>query len=141
MIEFDDRDQEIVVERMTELDARTGIRVGDFLRYRDGTLARVAYVWDDSVQPASVAVGRHPAHWSLNRYAPGVGGSYYLGDGYVSYSGSLHRGVSRDLLELTDATELGAVWIFHHGWSGAHRGVDTKVAFRVWSVDADADAD
>jgi hypothetical protein len=109
-------DAGIIAKRMAALDAMPGMRVGDFLRLKDGTLARVAYHWGHCVQP------------SCSRHS----GSFYLADGYVSYSGGLDASISITEFRLTGETDCGLVWIFHRNFIGAGRGVDAVVPFRVY---------
>ena len=51
------------------------------------------------------------------------GGSFYLGDGYCAFSGSLYDGIPADTLTLTGETREGRVWWFHHDYHTAHNGV------------------
>lgn len=60
-------------------------------------------------------------------------GSYYLGSGYVSYSGALDPSVPLAELELTDERRSGPVWFFHHDWWESGNGVQAEVMFRVYA--------
>jgi hypothetical protein len=118
--ELDERDQAIIARRTEALNAITGPREGDFVDFADGTRRRIAYIWhDEHRQVLSVQTCR--------------GGSFYLGNGGVSMSGSLYDGVKPETLTLTAETAPGSVWIFHHDWHTAHNGVDTEIQFRVYS--------
>lgn len=112
---LDEWDRAILDERVAAFDARTEVRTDDFVRHADGVLRQVAYIWGDDgpVQTCD-------------------GGSFYLGNGYVSMSGSLYRGVPMDTLTPTEETRPGAVWFFHHDWHTAHNGVHVQITFRVW---------
>ena len=110
---FDERDQAILDQRRAELDAVQGPRVGDWIRFADGMVWQISHLWDDSAQYT----------W---------GGSFYLGNGYVSYSGGLEPGIPLDSLTLTSESKPGNVWFFHHDWSKAHNGVSATVDFRVY---------
>lgn len=116
---LDERDQAILAERVAEIDRREGPRVGDFVRYADGVEHRVSHVWgdeaDDTIQTS-------------------YGGSFYLGHGYVSFSGGLEPGVKRETLTLTGERKDGRVWFFHHDYATAHNGVDARMAFRVYET-------
>lgn len=116
VITLDERDREIVRQRVTHLDSNEGPRVGDFVRFADGTERRISYLWPDGAQTSEA-------------------GSYYLGDGYVSMSGSLHPCVPLESLTPTDEQMDGWVWIFHHDHHTAHNGVDVDVPFRVYTCD------
>lgn len=119
---FDERDAAILARNMASFDAVDGPRVGDFVRHSCGTLRRFSHAWDDAIQTADER-----------------GGSFYLGDGYTSFSGSLYRGVPRDSLTPTDEKRQGRVWFFHHGFAQAHSGVDAYPEFRVWACSLPAE--
>lgn len=121
---LDDRDQAIVDERMAAVDAITGPRVGDFVVFADGTERRISYSWPAGDHfPASVQTSDLGA------------GRFYLGRGYLSFSGGLHSGVSVETLTDTGETRKGEAWIFHHDSRRAHNGVDFKATFRVYRCD------
>lgn len=111
--ELDERDRVILDERTAALDKHPGIRVGDFVRFADGATRRVSYLWPHGAQTSD-------------------GGSYYLGHGYVSMSGSLYSPVKLDTLTLTRETRPGAVWFFHHDHFTAHNGVHANIPFRLY---------
>jgi hypothetical protein len=123
---LDERDAAILADRTAALDAVDGPRCGDYLRMPDGELLRVAHVfpadWEDmhGVQPNC------PRH--------GGEGSFYLGRGYVSYSGSLDPRIDQDRLTLSDETRNGSAWFFHHDHMQAHNGVTVSIPFRVYDV-------
>lgn len=125
---LDDRDQAIVDERMAAVDAITGPRVGDYVLFADGTERRISYSW-----PAGDS-------WPAGVQTSEVGaGRWYLGKFGLSFSGSLHPGVSIETLTETDETRDGAAWIFHHDSRRAHNGVDFKATFRVYRCELAAD--
>lgn len=116
---FDERDAGIVQERMATLNMIEGPRVGDHVDFADGTHRRISYIWPgEDGEAGSVQTSD--------------GGSYYLGHGYVSMSGSLFTGVKPETLTPT-GTRPGAVWIFHHDFVTAHNGVHTRMPFRVYT--------
>lgn len=117
---MDERDRTILAERMAALDARPEPRVGDFVRFADGVLRRFSYHWHDG------------ADWD-GGYQTSDGGTYYLGNGYVRMSGSLHPCVPTNTLTRTDETRDGSVWFFHHDQRIAHNGVDVMATFRVYT--------
>lgn len=114
----DERDLEILKRREQMLNERTGPRVGDWVYLKgENEPRRFTYDWGDSIQ-----VG----------HSTGECGSFYLGEGYVSYSGSLDPSVSKDSLVELDETRPGNVWFFHHDHMSAHNGVNHTMAFRVF---------
>jgi hypothetical protein len=114
LMELDARDQEILAGRVEKLNEQEGVRVGDYVLFADVVLRRVSYDWGDSVQTSD-------------------GGSYYLGNGYVSMSGSLYTSVPKESLHLTEEVLEGDVWFFHHDWRTAHNGISALVKFRVFT--------
>lgn len=124
---LDERDQVIVDERMTAMNAEPGPRVGDFVVFADGAERRISYAWPAGEDfPASMQTSD-------------PGGRYYLGGAWLSYSGSLHPGVPVETLTDTGETRKGDAWIFHHDSHRAHNGVDFKVPFRVYRCSMVAD--
>src|SRR5216117_3642018 len=97
---FDERDAEILAKRIAMLDEITGPRTGDFVIFADDVTRRISYIWRDE----------HGAAFSVQT---SDGGTYYLGEGYVSMSGSLFSGVKPETLTLTDERRDGRVWFFH----------------------------
>jgi hypothetical protein len=121
MVEADDRDREHVAEIMAALDADPRPRVGDFIRFKDGAILRIAILerWDG------------PDSWSLLQ--PARSGRWYLGTGGADYSGGPASGLPRGTV-LTDSGErrTGSVWVFHHGLRGNGRGVDLDASWRIY---------
>ena len=115
MPEFDERDAAIVAARVEALNAHEGPRVGDFVHMPDGTLRRFTYDWDDRIQ-------------TTDPVFPSRG--FYLGNGYVSYSGALDPSIPKDQLTDTGETRPGQVWVFHHDSHQRDYGVDATVDFR-----------
>jgi hypothetical protein len=112
------RDAAIVAKRMAKLDAISEMRVGDFLRLKNGELARVAADWGHYVQPT---YGRGP-----------FTESFYLGNGYIEYSGSFNPSIPVTEFRPTGETVCGLIWIFHLDILGAGRRVRAMVPFRVY---------
>jgi hypothetical protein len=108
----------LLAARQERLDAREGVRVGDFILSGEKVL-RVAHDWGDDVQPT---------------YG-NPGGSFYLTcGGGCSFSGSLDSPILKTSLVLTDERRAGSVWFFSRDHSGAGNGYDTEAFFRVWRV-------
>lgn len=118
---IDDRDRQIFAERGAAL-MKNPINVGDFITFADGVTRRVSYIWDFGEGPESIQTS--------------AGGSYHLaGDAETGRRGRANPRTTRTRAEsLTDTGDTfdGDVWIFHHGFAGAHRGVHSTVKFRVW---------
>lgn len=124
---FDARDAEILAERIKAWDQRPGPRVGDFVRKVDGSLHRFTHHWGDGLQIT----------WSENARKGADTyhcGSFYLGHGYVEFSGGLDPAIPVDKLVRTDEVRLGRFWFFHHNWTRAHNGVHCDAPCRVWQV-------
>ena len=116
----DDRDREMIDRYMAALDARTGPREGDFVVFAGGTTRRLSHIWTfDSGAPEFIQTSD--------------GGSFYLGDGYVSFSGGLHPGLRADLFRPTGTTRLGWAWTFHHNQHRASNAVHFRVPFRLFT--------
>jgi hypothetical protein len=122
--QFDQRDAEILKERVAQLNKRSGPRVGDFVRFPDGTVRRFSYIWDfeDGSDISAQTAG---------------GGSFHLGECGVSFSGTLFSGIPGKSLTLTNEKRNGDVWFFHHGFAGADCGVNAVVEFRVFESNTD----
>jgi len=114
--------EQIFNDRVEALNKITTPRVGDFLKLPYGLYTRFTHEWDDSIQTGG---SEH--------------GSYYLGDGYCSYSGGLDSGVKFKDIQPTSETKEGKVWFFDKNMSGADRGVDFKIPFRVYELKEGAD--
>ncbi len=114
----------IVVLNMRAMNRREGIRTGDYIRAKNGSMHRVAYIWRDE--------NDKPILWQT---ASGAG-SYALGKGYISYSGGLNKG----FLEGTKFRKLnylrnGNVWIFKDNFAMADNSVAySNVKFRVFEA-------
>jgi hypothetical protein len=128
--EFDKQDAKLLERRQAKFTRKTTPQVGDFVRFKDGTIRRISYVWDFEDEEARVQT------------ADAMGGSYYLGDFldhwepsddcYVCYSGGLYPGIPANTLKLTDERKEGWFWFFHHDQAEAHNGVDCTMPCRVW---------
>lgn len=114
---FDDRDVEIARERLAEWNERQGPRVGDWIAMRDGTMRRFTHNWGDGLQTTC---------------GDGDAGSFYFYGCSMSFSGSLDRSVPASEIVETSEIRNGRAWFFHHGQTGAHRGVYFTVPCRVY---------
>ena len=91
-------------------------RVGDFIEFSDGIVEQFSYDWGDSIQSSE-------------------GGSFYLGKGYVSFSGALNTAIPKDKVSDSGRTKLGKFWFFHHDDMTAHNGVYVNVACRIFTTE------
>lgn len=110
---FDDTDKEILERREALFNARSGPRVGDFVRFPDGTVDRFSHDWGETIQTTK-------------------GGSFYLGNGYMSFSGGLDPAIDKADLRPTYEMRGGSCWFFHHNYHAAHNGVDVTIPCRVY---------
>lgn len=119
---LDARDFERLQRSQEALFKRIKPEVGDWIEYPDSrTPRRVAHVyWGEEYQPA-------------------VGGSFYLDQTTVHFSGELSPSKPIDTLEATDKLLLGNVWFFHHEVRKANNSVHTQAHFRVWKSTAPLD--
>lgn len=117
---LDGRDQLIRQSRLEALDDIADPRVGDFVVFSNGLIRRISHLWDDAIQTSDQ-------------------GSWYLGEGYVSFSGSLFGITMNDKLIKLDGHQWDApVWFFHHNHAQAHNAIHTTIPFRVYTVDEEA---
>lgn len=127
---LDDVDGEILARRAERLPVFGRPAVGEFVIFADGVERRISHIWECPADDDG------PEVWSIQT---SDGGSYHLGDGYVSFSGSLFPGVPGDTLTLDPLkTASGAVWFFHHDVWRAHNGVHAVAPFRVWTCSLEA---
>jgi hypothetical protein len=112
-----DRDQEIVDRRIRLLEHSVP-QVGDWIDFADGVQRRISHVWAWEGEETTLQTSD--------------GGHYYLGEGYVSFSGGLFPATPARHLTLTEERRDGWVWIFHHDQWRAHNGVDLTIPCRVW---------
>ena len=116
---LDERDAKLFEVRQAFVSSREEPSVGDFVEFADGVLRRISYAWPDSVQTSQ-------------------GGQWYLGETYVSFSGSLHPPVPIDTHVATGDRRNGRSWIFHHNDWRADNNVDVDVSFPVWRCSLEA---
>jgi len=117
--ELDDIDTVILADHFQALDKVKGPKVGDWVEYPNGTQRRISYVWyDGSIQTSD-------------------GGSWYLGKGYVSFSGGLYPSTPRSIIQPTIRTLPGRVWFFHHNHRRAHNAVGATIPFPIWVCDVE----
>ncbi len=120
--QLDGRDLAIILERAAALDKEHDFRVGDYVVFADDVTRRISHVYPRR---------EWGEKWGVQT---SDGGSWYLGNGYVSFSGSLYPSVSVKTLTLTEERRSGHIWIFHHDLWRAHNGVDAQIEFRVYPL-------
>jgi len=116
----DARDEEILLARYTAYMALAEPSIGDWVRFRDGVGRRIGHVWWDG----AIQTSRN--------------GSFYLGEGYVSFSGELYRSIPSSTLTLSKDRQVGSFWFFHHDRQEASNGVTFNVECRIWDCSEDA---
>jgi hypothetical protein len=107
---------------MAAFDKNEGPRVGDYVRFSCGTTRRISHHWGDAVQTS-------------------YGGSFCLGEGYVSFSGYLYlyrSSVPVKSLTITEERQDGAVWFPDRDWLRADCAVHARVPFRVFTCSEQA---
>ncbi len=113
---------ELLENRTAMRDEHPGPRVGDYVLFpddmpRDGKyerqVERFSHDWEDALQTSP-------------------GGSWYLGNGYASFSGSLNRSIPKVRLEDTGEVRLGSFWFFSNDHARAHNGIDVQAPCRVY---------
>ena len=124
--QLDGRDLAIILERRAVLDREHDFRVGDYVEFADGVTRRISHVY--------------PRDWGADWWGVQTSdsGSWYLGNGYVSFSGSLYSSVPGRTLTLTEERRMGRIWVFHHDVWRAHNGVDADIEFRVYVCSLEA---
>lgn len=113
---------EILKERESAFNLKKGARVGDYLLLPHGEYTRFTHLWEDSIQTGGSS-----------------GGQYYFGTGYLSYSGGLDSGVKLKDIEQTEEIKKGWIWFFDRNISGAGRGVNFEIDFKVFKLKEGAD--
>lgn len=100
-----------------------GIRVGDWVKEKDG-YTRVTYIWRDDDKTYQIQTGGSKF------------GQFYLGDGYISYSGGLDTGFNPNKVkyEQLKGRRIGSVWFFKNDYHTADNAVVYTMKFRVFKV-------
>jgi hypothetical protein len=115
-------DTELLENRTAMRDEHPGPRVGDYVIFpddisRDGEyerqVERFSHDWGDALQTSP-------------------GGSWYLGDGYASFSGALNPSIPKSHLIDTGETRPGQFWFFKDNSPRAYNGIDVQAPCRVY---------
>lgn len=123
--QLDQQDTEIRNTREAAILARLDPKQGDFIRFADGSIKRIAHVWKDE--------NDNPLYIQPTLYRGDS--SFYLGESYMSFSGSLDTGIDACHFARTNETMPGNVWFFRHDYARAHNGVYTTIQCPVWNCD------
>jgi len=113
----------ILQSRECEYNKIEGARVGDYLLLPYGIYTRFTHKWEEANK---IQTG-------------GLQESFYLGNGYISYSGGLDNGIKLNEIERIDEMKPGYVWFFDNDRQGAGRGVSFEMNFRVFKPILGAD--
>jgi hypothetical protein len=117
------KNMHLFIKRRDKYNRRKGPREGDWVIEKNGKISRITYIWtDEKGIPFQIQTGG-------SKY-----GSFYLGNGYISYSGSLDHGHKPNKLRMLKRKMEGQVWFFKDNMWGAHRSVDFMMEFRVFKV-------
>ena len=118
-----EKQKPIFKENLDVYNKKKGVRVGDYITDDKGNYTRVTYIWrNEKDVPLRIQTG-------------GNSGSYYLGKGYISYSGSLDSGYEpQEISKLPVGKKKGDFWTFKNNLSGADRGISASSDFRVFKA-------
>lgn len=94
--------------------------LGDALRLPDGQTVYFCHIYDNKAQTCE-------------------GGSFHLGEGYLSYSGGLDSGISFSGIELTAEKFVLPVWFCHRGYLTGGCGIYARIECRIWKTKECAD--
>lgn len=119
--EIDETDKAKLADRAKARESLTGPLVGDYVVMPDGTLRRFTHDWGDEIQ-TTVKGFQYDASFHIGR------------DGYMSFSGSLDRGVPKDRLTLTGEVKDGSCWFFSHDYAEGGNGVRVTLPCRVYKL-------
>jgi len=115
--DLDERDEDILFERVTRRAQVQGPRVGDFVILRNGDVRRFTFDHEHGLQVT----------------VKDEAGSFYLhASGHLDYSGSLDPAIRKSKLRARQELREGACWFFHHNQPRAHNGVAALLPCRVY---------
>ena len=117
--------EKIFERRQKSYNEIKDLRVGDYIKEKNGKLTRVTYIHKFSDTPKK----------EYEVQTGGNSGSYYFGEkGGIDYSSGLDSGYKYGELEATNKTKEGDVWFFDQDVAGAGRGIDKTMKFKIWKV-------
>ena len=115
---------EMLARRSRQREDADRPSVGDFVLFPDPSVPkgvreeRIAHDWGEDIGVQT---------------APG--GSFYLGDGYASFSGVLNPTVPTAALTPTGEVRDGRFWFFSGDYARADNGIDVESPCRVYRYD------
>lgn len=125
---LDPRDQEYLEQMQSSMDAmREHIQVGHVVRFADGTMRVVSHVWHDE-HDAPDSIQTSDMHGDARLHL----GISVRGVAYMEYSGGLYSGIPLSSLMRSNNFTYVDVWIWHHKFAGAGRGVSAKARVPIW---------
>ena len=120
----DEKDNELLRQRVEHRERFKGARVGDFIDFSDGVTHRFSH--------------DHGEEWGIQT-SP-IGGSFYMTPGgYLNYSGGLQPCIKHSLIYEIGETRMGGVWFFHHDYARASNAVKANIPCRVFKTSAKSD--
>jgi hypothetical protein len=128
MPQLDAKDELIIAKREARLNRDPEPRCGDYVIFADDIERRISHVFDKSWEDMA----------GVQTTDGKFGASFYLGDGYVEFSGGLYPMVRMETLTLTRHTKPGIIWIFHHDFHTAGWAVHSEIQFRVYLCSVNA---
>ena len=114
---LDAKDTEILNRRAKLHQFDTEPRVGDYIQMLDRSMRRFTHYHCNGMQTT--------CNDSLNF-------SFYLGDGYTSFSGTLDPIIKFRNIKSTQETCMAKFWFFHHDLARAHNGIDGWFKVKIW---------
>lgn len=119
-----EKNQHLFDMRSAELISQsTKMFRGEFVRLKDGSLRRIAHVWEKNLPSCHLQLAEN--------------GSIYLGNSYTDFSGGLDSGLDLNLRHTGETLE-GSCWLFDGDDARAHGGVYHKALFKVWDEFSEA---
>jgi hypothetical protein len=118
-----EQQDKILAERMAAYNAIPGCRVGDWIIELSGRMTRATHDWNEPGETCETI-----------QHGGSEYGEYYLGNGYLSYSGGLDTGIKKNTLKNTGETKSGKVWFFINDYHTADNGIEYMVQFRIFKV-------
>jgi hypothetical protein len=136
----DSKNYEILAHRFNERTKHDGPLVGDYVLMPNNEEYKRSKAYWTKANGSFNVEEKGNWHWERFSYNWGndiqtcYGGSFYLHDhGLASMSGGLNPAIPKSeiVLDVFEPMRAGAFWFFHHGSSGAHRGIDVVLPVNV----------
>lgn len=113
---MDTLDLTLLNQCIAKRNTKEGPQVGDWVRLPDKTYERFAHDWGSDIQTC-------------------YNGSFYLSlTGNASMSGTLNGAIPLADIKPTQETRPARFWFFHHGITGADRGVNFIIDVPVFEL-------